>query len=140
MLNLSSTLLLGLLLHSAAAAAFPVSTIDLAAETQRQVIVDREPGPYLGHPTTVLLEDGKTMLIVYPKGHGKPGQYHVRLMDSPKGSDCAYLGVEDLPDATIVTTTYGHWTTNEAPYIVSVRLKLTELDAKAQVAPKPAAK
>jgi len=34
------------------------------------VIVDREPGQYLGHPTTVLLEDGKTVLVVYPKGHG----------------------------------------------------------------------
>ncbi|MEN9576068.1 MAG: hypothetical protein RL514_3923 [Verrucomicrobiota bacterium] len=66
---------------------------------------------------------------------GKPGQYHVRLMDNTKGSDCAYPGVEVLPDATIVTTTYGHWTTNEAPYIVSVRLKLAELDAKAKAAP-----
>ena len=249
------------------AAPFPVPTIDLAAEQQRQVIVDREAGQYLGHPTTVLLEDGKTILTVYPKGHGKggivykrspdggltwsapetvqqdtkvhlcepgfirspdgkeiavllrensrtknshilfsrdegvtfttprelpdslngdrhtgkylpdgrlfvsfrslaprgkttpfagdwvawvgryddlatgqPGQYHVRLMDNTKGSDCAYPGVEVLPDATIVTTTYGHWTTNEAPYIVSVRLKLAELDAKAKTAPKPSAK
>ena len=71
---------------------------------------------------------------------GQPGQYHVRLMDNTKGSDCAYPGVEVLPDATIVTTTYGHWTTNEAPYIVSVRLKLAELDAKAKTAPKPFAK
>ncbi len=71
---------------------------------------------------------------------GKPGQYHVRLMDNTKGSDCAYPGVEVLPEATVVTTTYGHWTTNEAPYIVSVRLKLAELDAKAKAAPKPAAK
>lgn len=65
---------------------------------------------------------------------GKPGQYHVRLMDNTKGADCAYPGVEVLPDATIVTTTYGHWTTNEAPFIVSVRLKLAELDTKAKSA------
>jgi hypothetical protein len=50
---------------------YTIPLLDLAAETQRQVVVDREPGQYLGHPTTVLLEDGKTMLIVYPKGHGK---------------------------------------------------------------------
>jgi len=37
----------------------------------RQVVVDREPGQYLGHPTTVLLEDGRTMIAVYPKGHGR---------------------------------------------------------------------
>ncbi|MGH9850718.1 MAG: hypothetical protein ACREBD_12845 [Blastocatellia bacterium] len=48
-----------------------IPLIDLANEKQRQVIVDREPGQYLGHPTTVLLEDGKTIITVYPKGHGK---------------------------------------------------------------------
>ena len=45
--------------------------LDLAAETHRQVVVDREPGQYLGHPTTVLLEDNRTIITVYPKGHGK---------------------------------------------------------------------
>jgi hypothetical protein len=45
--------------------------IDLADHTHRQVVVDREPGQYLGHPTTVLLEDGRTMIAVYPKGHGR---------------------------------------------------------------------
>src|SRR5690606_4305644 len=50
---------------------YTVPLLDLAYETHRQVVVDREPGQYLGHPTTVLLEDGRTMLAVYPKGHGK---------------------------------------------------------------------
>lgn len=45
--------------------------IDLAGETDRQVVVDREEGQYLGHVTTVLLEDGRTMIAVYPKGHGR---------------------------------------------------------------------
>jgi hypothetical protein len=49
---------------------FKIPLIDLDRESFRQVIVDREDGQYLGHPTTVLLEDGKTILIVYPKGHG----------------------------------------------------------------------
>ena len=61
--------------------------------------------------------------------NGKEGQYRVRLMDNHKGGDCAYPGVELIPDGTIVTTTYGHWTKGESPYIVSVRLKLAELDA-----------
>ncbi len=64
--------------------------------------------------------------------NGKQGQYRVRLMDNHKGGDCAYPGVELLPDGTIVTTTYGHWSKGESPYIVSVRLKLAELDAMAQ--------
>jgi hypothetical protein len=50
---------------------YSIPLIDLAGEKQRQVIVDKEIGQYLGHPTTVLLEDGKTIIAVYPKGHGK---------------------------------------------------------------------
>jgi hypothetical protein len=61
---------------------------------------------------------------------GSEGQYRVRLMHNTKGADCAYPPVEVLPDGTIVTTTYGHWTQGEQPYIVSVRLKLSELDEK----------
>jgi hypothetical protein len=52
-------------------AAYSIPLIDLADQKERQVTVDREPGQYLGHPTTVLLEDGKTILTVYPKGHGR---------------------------------------------------------------------
>jgi hypothetical protein len=63
---------------------------------------------------------------------GREGQYRIRLMDNTKGADCAYPGLELLPDGTFVTTTYGHWTQGEQPYIVSVRLKLEELDAKAR--------
>ncbi|MCK7460874.1 MAG: hypothetical protein MZU84_01765 [Sphingobacterium sp.] len=48
-----------------------IPLIDLAADASRQTVVDREPGQYLGHPTTVLLEDGRTMIAVYPKGHGR---------------------------------------------------------------------
>ena len=63
---------------------------------------------------------------------GAEGQYRVRLMDNTKGGDCAYPPVEILPDDTIVTTTYGHWTKGQSPYIVSVRLKLSELDGMAK--------
>jgi hypothetical protein len=60
---------------------------------------------------------------------GRQGQYRVRLMDNHKGADCAYPGLELLPGGTFVVTTYGHWTPDEMPYIVSVRLKLSEVDA-----------
>ncbi len=63
---------------------------------------------------------------------GREGQYRVRLMDNHKGGDCAYPGVEVLPDGTFVCTTYGHWTRGESPYIVSVRFKLEEIDRKAK--------
>ena len=50
---------------------YSVPVVDLAAEPSYQVVVDRESGQYLGHPTTVLLEDGRTIVAVYPKGHGR---------------------------------------------------------------------
>jgi hypothetical protein len=58
--------------------------IDLAKETDRQVIVDKEKGQYLGHPTTALLSDGKTVLCVYPKGHGKGPIVYKRSNDAGK--------------------------------------------------------
>ena len=64
-----------------AAAPFSIPQFDLSGRIELQVTVDREAGQYLGHPTTVLLEDGKTMLIVYPKGHGKGGIVMKRSTD-----------------------------------------------------------
>ncbi len=60
---------------------YSIPLIDLAADTSRQVIVDREDGQYLGHPTTVLLADDRTMICVYPKGHGKGGIVMKRSSD-----------------------------------------------------------
>ncbi len=62
---------------------------------------------------------------------GGEGQYRVRLMDNHKSADCAYPGLELLPDGTFVTTTYGHWRRGEEPYVASVRLRMEELDALA---------
>ncbi len=67
---------------------------------------------------------------------GREGQYRVRLMDNTKDADCAYPGLELLPDGTLVTTTYGHWKRGEPPYIVCVRFRMAELDALADAQPK----
>lgn len=58
----------------------------------------------------------------------RPGQYRVRLMDNTTAWDCCYPGLEVLPDGTFVTTTYGSWTADAPPYVVSVRFMLTEID------------
>lgn len=70
---------------------FTIPIIDLAHETERQVIIDKEKDKYLGHPTTVLLEDGKSMYIVYPQGHGS-GQIIMK-----KSSDQGLTWSERLP-------------------------------------------
>ncbi|MFC1725457.1 GDSL-type esterase/lipase family protein [candidate division KSB1 bacterium] len=63
--------------------------------------------------------------------NGREGQYRIRLMDNHSSWDCAYPGVEVLPDGTFVTTTYGHWVKGESPFIVSVRFKIPEIDEMA---------
>jgi len=68
---------------------------------------------------------------------GQEGQYRLRLMDNKHGWDSTYPGVEVLQDGTFVTTTYGHWTTGEQPYIMSVRFTLKELDQMARKLAKP---
>ncbi len=62
--------------------------------------------------------------------HGGEGEYRVRLKDNKHRWDCAYPGVEVLPDGSIVTTTYGHWDHDEDPYVICVRFTLDELDRK----------
>lgn len=75
--SVCATLALATLVSAAAQApavpsrGYSIPVVDLVSESARQVVVDREPGQYLGHPTTVLLEDGRTILAVYPKGHGR---------------------------------------------------------------------
>lgn len=84
-LPLALTLLrLHLSISSVVAVDFGVPVIDLSSETSRQVIVDREPGQYLGHVTTVILEDNKTILATYPKGHGKGAIVLKRSTDGGK--------------------------------------------------------
>ena len=63
---------------------YSLPTIDLDRESEMQVVVDREPGQYLGHPTTHLLQDGKTIICTYPKGHGRGAIVMKRSKDGGK--------------------------------------------------------
>ena len=63
------------------------------------------------------------------------GEARVRLMDNLYRADTAYPGLELLSDGTFVTTTYGHFTPGEEPWIASVRFTTAELDAAAAAAP-----
>lgn len=63
--------LLGLCWLAAPAGAQRIPLVDLDRDAGRHTVVDREAGQYLGHVSTTLLGDGRTILAVYPKGHGK---------------------------------------------------------------------
>ncbi|MBM7834384.1 glycoside hydrolase domain-containing protein [Clostridium sardiniense] len=39
-------------------------------DSNKQIVIDREAGQYLGQPDMILLDDNKTLFTVYPKGHG----------------------------------------------------------------------
>ena len=71
------------------------------------------------------------------RGKRKPwaGEVRVRLMDNTYAADTAYPGLELLPDGAFVTTTYGHFTPGEEPWVAAVRFTTAELDASALEAP-----
>lgn len=56
--------------HRAPSRGWTLPELDLAADPSRVIVVDREPGQYLGHPSTIVADDG-SILCVYPKGHGR---------------------------------------------------------------------
>ena len=58
---------------------------------------------------------------------GKPGQYTIALLNN--FSDGGYPGIHLLADGTIVATTYASLDPREKPSIVSVRFKMSEVDA-----------
>lgn len=69
-------LLAAVLLASAPATQTPIRWLDLESDQAKalgvqQVTVRQVARRYLGHPTTLLLPDGKTMLCVHPQGHGR---------------------------------------------------------------------
>jgi hypothetical protein len=64
---------------------------------------------------------------------GREGSYRIRFMDNTHAWDSTYPGLVLLPDGTFVATTYGHWVVGEEPYIVSIRFRLEELDARKQL-------
>jgi hypothetical protein len=52
----------------------PFPVVDLSQDTARQVIISQgTERVYQGHPTTLLLPDGKTMFCVWTHGHGGTG-------------------------------------------------------------------
>jgi hypothetical protein len=64
---------------------------------------------------------------------GQPGQYRVSLLKTFK--DGFYPGIHLLPDGTIVATTYANLIATENPSIVSVRFRMSEVDALAKKIP-----
>lgn len=69
--------------HTAPSRGWTIPEIDLSGDGSRVIVVDREAGQYLGHPTTEVLDDG-SILCVYPKGHGRGAIVMKRSEDGGK--------------------------------------------------------
>lgn len=78
---------------------FSIPVLDLAREDALFSTVERRE-TYLGHPSTVLLRDGKTLLVAYPDGHGR-GNLILRRSTDAGGSwqpvEIAAQRVEETP-------------------------------------------
>ena len=70
---------------------FSIPQIDLNDQTGWQTVVSKQPDIYMGHPTSVLLDDGKTMIMMYLDKHGKGNLMWRRSKDAGK------TWSEDLP-------------------------------------------
>lgn len=49
---------------------YTIPTIDLSDEVDRHVVIDRDSSRYFGHPSTILMDDGKTIYCAYSISHG----------------------------------------------------------------------
>ena len=49
---------------------YNIPLIDISGETFRHVVIDRDSTKYFGHPSTLLMPDGKTMYCGYSINHG----------------------------------------------------------------------
>ena len=78
--------------------------LDWAKDAGKSVVVDREEGQYLGHISTTLLSDGKTILAAYPKGHGK-GAILLKRSDDGGKSWSERLPVPDNWSTSLETPT-----------------------------------
>lgn len=59
--------------EAASGEAGPIPTLDISADTTRQVVIARGTEDiYQGHPTTLLMPDGRTMYCVWTQDHGGP--------------------------------------------------------------------
>lgn len=62
---------------------YSIPMVDLMKEDALFTTVERRP-TYLGHPSTVLLRDGKTLVVAYPDGHGRGNLILRRSPDAGK--------------------------------------------------------
>ena len=86
---------------------------DLSQDRDRQVVIAAgTPDLYNGHPTTLLMDDGKTMLCTWSKGHGGDAaflafSYDAGLSWSIQEAPAAWKGLVNCPSIYKLTDKQG---------------------------------
>lgn len=60
---------------------YTIPLVDLSGQSERHVVIDRDSTRYFGHPSTLLMPDGKTMYCAYSIDHGGAPLYLRKSVD-----------------------------------------------------------
>ena len=102
-----------------ASTGFTIPQIDLDDRKDLQVDICPEPKRYMGHPSSVLLDDGKTMVIAYLDHHGYGQISWQRSEDA--GKTCSKrLPLPEGWDETVVTDARGEVAWLEVPILYKI--------------------
>ncbi|MBT3198315.1 MAG: exo-alpha-sialidase [Phycisphaerales bacterium] len=63
---------------------FSIPQIDLNDRADLQIVISKDPKIYMGHPSSVLLDDGKTIVMMYLNQHGRGRLMWRRSVDAGK--------------------------------------------------------
>lgn len=80
---------------------YSIPMLDLTKEDSLFSTVERRKG-YLGHPSTVLLRDGKTLLVAYPDGHGRGNLILRRSTDAAATWNAVEIAAQRVEETPIL--------------------------------------
>lgn len=80
---------------------YSIPMLDLTQEDSLFSTVERRKG-YLGHPSTVLLQDEKTLLVAYPDGHGRGNLILRRSTDAAATWNAVEIAAQRVEETPIL--------------------------------------
>ena len=98
---------------------FSVPQIDLNDRADLQVVISKDPKVYMGHPSSVLLDDGRTMVMMYLDRHGR-GRLMWRRSEDGGRTWSEHLPLPDGWDEPVIVNGKAHPPFLEVPILYKV--------------------